>query len=183
MKQIQVTILMTLSALLLVACAMSDQGAQPGLENIDWVLATYNNNSPLEGRQPTIRLENGQVKGTTGCNHYGGSYQIKGDAISFEGVFSTEMACLEPEGLMEGVEMPAPVGIGGTAPAAPPVEVSTEVPAVAVPGGERAVTDVPAVAEPSKPAAAEVPPPTAAEPEVAAPAEDKPVEPAQPAGN
>ena len=89
----------------------------------------------------------------------------------------------EPEGLMEGVEMPAPVGIGGTAPAAPAVEVSTEVPAVAVPGGERAVTDVPAVAEPSKPAAAEVPPPTAAEPEVAVPAEGKPVEPAQPAGN
>lgn len=96
----------------------------------------------------------------------------------------------EPEGLMEGVELPAPVESGGTAPsrpAGPAAEVSTEVPAVPVPGGESVVTDVPAVSEPPKPAEAavevEVPAPPAAEPEVPAPAEDQPAEPAQPERN
>jgi preprotein translocase subunit SecG len=96
----------------------------------------------------------------------------------------------EPEGLMEGVEAPAAVESGGAPPpepTAPQSETPVEVPAVSVPGAERAVTDVPAVSEPPKPATAAVevdvsaPPP--AESEVPAPTEEKPAEPVQPAGN
>ena len=65
------------------------------------MLITFNENLPIEGRQPTIQFEDSQVSGTTGCNSYGGSYQVKVDAISFEALFNTEMACMEPEGLMD----------------------------------------------------------------------------------
>ncbi len=66
-----------------------------------WALINYADQEPIEGHQPTLKLESGQVSGTTGCNHYEGTYQIEEDRIQFDGVYSTEMACLEPEGLME----------------------------------------------------------------------------------
>ncbi|MCJ7703894.1 MAG: META domain-containing protein [Anaerolineales bacterium] len=61
---------------------------------------TYNDNHPIEGTQPTLQFEDGQVTGNASCNHYSGSYQINGDMISFDALFSTEMACMEPEGVM-----------------------------------------------------------------------------------
>ena len=88
----------------------------------------------------------------------------------------------EPEGLMEGIETPAPLQTGGAVPSdqgAPPVtDALQETPPVPVPTAERVVTDVPAVpgaALPeSAPAAADAPVPPAASFEV-------PPEPAQPA--
>ena len=41
------------------------------------------------------------MRGSAGCNSYGGSYQIDGDRIFVGEMVSTEMACLDPEGLME----------------------------------------------------------------------------------
>jgi heat shock protein HslJ len=88
-------------AIMLSACARSSPAGQPDLEGTTWVLKTYNQNHPIVGRQPTIQFEDGQVSGATGCNHYGGSYQVNGSAISIEALFWTEMACMEPEGVME----------------------------------------------------------------------------------
>ena len=65
------------------------------------MLTTYNDARPIDGALPTMEFEDGQVSGTTGCNHYSGSYQINGNAISFDALFSTEMACMDPEGVME----------------------------------------------------------------------------------
>jgi heat shock protein HslJ len=48
-----------------------------------------------------LQFEADQVSGTMGCNHYGGIYQINDDTIKFEGVFSNEMAFVEPEGIMD----------------------------------------------------------------------------------
>jgi heat shock protein HslJ len=66
-----------------------------------WILTTYNGQEPIASHQPTLQFKLGQVSGTTGCNHYSGTYHVEGDSIRFEGIFSTEMACLEPEGLMD----------------------------------------------------------------------------------
>ncbi|MAT99274.1 MAG: hypothetical protein CL608_19220 [Anaerolineaceae bacterium] len=87
-------------AVLLSACTGSSAVSAGVLEGQTWVLAKFNGGEPLEGRQPTLEFEAGKVSGNTGCNHYGGSYQIEDESIRFEDLFSTEMACLDPEGLM-----------------------------------------------------------------------------------
>ncbi len=87
-------------ALLLSACAGNNVVGARNLEGETWVLAKLNGNEPIEGRQPTLEFEAGEVSGNTGCNHYGGSYQIEEETIQFDGLFNTEMACLDPEGLM-----------------------------------------------------------------------------------
>lgn len=96
-------ILLVFSSLvsLLSACVGSNPTSASKLEGHTWVLTNYNDIPSIAGHQPTLQLEDGQVSGTTGCNHYGGSYQIKGDSIHFEALFNTEMACLDPEGIMK----------------------------------------------------------------------------------
>lgn len=102
MKQRKITLVIILLTLLLAACGGAGAGSEDqALSAQTWVLATYNGTASIPGHQPTLQFENGQVSGSTGCNHYGGSYQAKGDALRFEGLYSTEMACLEPAGLME----------------------------------------------------------------------------------
>jgi heat shock protein HslJ len=86
---------------LLNACIRSSDVGVVDLEGRTWVLTSYTDIQPVVGHQPTLQFEDGQVSGTTGCNHYGGSYQLEGDSIRFEALFSTEMACLDPDGLME----------------------------------------------------------------------------------
>jgi heat shock protein HslJ len=39
--------------------------------------------------------EDGRASGSTGCNSYGGTYQVRGDNISFGRLFSTKRACLD----------------------------------------------------------------------------------------
>jgi len=86
---------------LLSACVRSNTIGTVDLEGETWVLTTINGDEPIQERRTTLEFEAGQVFGTTGCNHYGGSYQIEGESIHFEGLFNTEMACLEPKGIME----------------------------------------------------------------------------------
>lgn len=40
-------------------------------------------------------LEDGKVAGDTGCNRYFGSYEIKGDSITFVPLAGTRKACVE----------------------------------------------------------------------------------------
>jgi heat shock protein HslJ len=87
--------------LILSACSGISQAGEPPLEGTAWVLTSYNDSLPIDGTQTTIQFEDGEVSGSAGCNHYGGSYQIKGDTIRFEGLYSTEMACMDPPGVME----------------------------------------------------------------------------------
>jgi heat shock protein HslJ len=86
---------------MLSACVGSTPSIEPDLEGGTWVLTDLNGVDPLETRRPTLEFEAGQVSGNTGCNHYGGSFTLQGNAIQFEGLFSTEMACLDPAGMME----------------------------------------------------------------------------------
>jgi preprotein translocase subunit SecG len=118
-----------------------------------------------------------------------GSFLSRTTAILAAAFFITSMALAyfaaqvgEPRGLMEGVEVPAPVGSDVVVPAdqgVPPVSApetgQSAVPSVEIPSSETTATDVPAVpagAEPAEAVAApeaDVPASPTAEPDAAPP--------------
>ena len=92
MKTLKIFIVIYILAMLLASCGgAADQSAS--LDGTSWILTAYNKNRPETGREPTISFEDGQVSGNTGCNHYGGDYEVDGDKLSFGAMFMTEMWC------------------------------------------------------------------------------------------
>jgi heat shock protein HslJ len=87
--------------LILSACSGGLHTSQVDLDGSAWVLTAINNNAAIIGNPPTLEFEGNQVVGNASCNTYGGSYQVKGDAISFGPLARTEMYCMEPEGVMD----------------------------------------------------------------------------------
>jgi heat shock protein HslJ len=89
--------------------------AQPDLEGPTWSLLAFVEpgrtadpaaptpllSEPLPGTQITITFADGQVSGTAGCNQYGGSYSLNGAVLPISNLFQTEMACIDPVGVME----------------------------------------------------------------------------------
>jgi len=75
------------------------------LQGTEWVLTTLLEGdaaaSVLNGTEITLRLENGTVGGTAGCNSYSGPYTLQGGTLSVGAVASTKMYCQEPAGLMD----------------------------------------------------------------------------------
>lgn len=52
--------------------------------------------SLVAGTTVTLKFgEDGRASGSTGCNSYGGTYQVRGDNISFGRLVSTRRACLD----------------------------------------------------------------------------------------
>ena len=95
-----------LLVLLLSACSSSNSAGSnsagaAGLEGTSWVATDLDGTLPISEHEPTLKFEDGQISGTTGCNQYGGSYQIDGNSIEFGELFNTEMACVDPAGLMD----------------------------------------------------------------------------------
>lgn len=73
---------------------------QRSLTGIDWRLASLGpvgaETGVVAGTTVTMKLgEDERVTGSTGCNSYGGSYQVRGDNISFSRIASTRRACLD----------------------------------------------------------------------------------------
>jgi len=94
MKNLKVFIAIYIVAMLLTACGGTGAGDQSvKLDGTSWVLTAFNKNKPVDGRQPTIAFEDGQASGTTGCNSYGGDYELDGEKIGFGAMFMTEMWC------------------------------------------------------------------------------------------
>ncbi|UCB43202.1 MAG: META domain-containing protein [Dehalococcoidales bacterium] len=75
------------------------------LESTRWVLESFGNpdnpQAVLEDTVITAEFSAGEVSGSAGCNSYFGSYVIDGQDITIGSIASTEMACLEPEGVMD----------------------------------------------------------------------------------
>ena len=86
-------------AVLISACS----GIQTSelLDGTEWELRNIRKSTPIPGRKITIKFNDGEVSGIAGCNSYFGSVEIKGDAINFGMMASTEMACMEPAGIMD----------------------------------------------------------------------------------
>jgi heat shock protein HslJ len=93
--------LATMLVMALAACSVIGPSTEDPLDGTSWVLVGYGLAAPLPGTQITATFENGEVRGSSGCNTYGGSYEVKGDNISVTEIFMTEMACMDPEGVME----------------------------------------------------------------------------------
>jgi heat shock protein HslJ len=98
--------ILTVVVILLAACG---GGASPtpsplGLEGRTWKATLIGDAPPLADAAPTIRFENGQAGGTTGCNLYGGAYHVGGDGtFKVDSMLMTEMACDGPRGEQESV--------------------------------------------------------------------------------
>ena len=100
-KQIATLTLAVAVLLPLGACGLVGPSASDPLEGTSWRLMTLGGSGLIQGTEITLTLEEGQVHGSSGCNTYGGSYEVDGDKITMSDLFMTEMACLDPEGVMD----------------------------------------------------------------------------------
>ena len=101
------TILIGLTSILMAlvtACTTVNQDMPPAqgntLQGTEWVLVSLNGNALIEGKEITLRFGEGSLEGSGGCNAYGGSYTASEDSLSLSDVYRTEMACMEPKGIM-----------------------------------------------------------------------------------
>ena len=83
-------------------------GNRLALGNTVWTLASYglsDNLTPvLEGTTVTLQFhgDTGEFEGSAGCNHYFGGYEADDETLTVTSpIGNTEMACMEPEGIME----------------------------------------------------------------------------------
>lgn len=76
-------------------------------ENIEWILESFgepgNIQLVIEGSEITATFDSAThgVNGSAGCNYYSGDYEVDNSELSISSVGNTEMACIEPEGVME----------------------------------------------------------------------------------
>lgn len=86
--------------LMLVVLSMALYGCSPGQASLigTWNLTAYGPSAsptpavPDSGAQITFS-EDGTVAGNSGCNGFGGKYNVEGDQITFSEIVSTLMAC------------------------------------------------------------------------------------------
>lgn len=94
---------------LLLLIAPAQVQAQPGrnlstdqrvLTGTEWQLVSLgpagSEADVVPGTTVTLKFgEDGRASGSTGCNSYGGTYEVRGDAITFGRLVSTRRACLD----------------------------------------------------------------------------------------
>ncbi|HSL56119.1 MAG TPA: META domain-containing protein [Pyrinomonadaceae bacterium] len=83
-----------------IFCLATLAQAQSGLTGIDWRLVSLGpagaETDVIAGTTVTLKLaEDERVSGSTGCNNYGGTYQVRDNNISFSRIVSTRRACLD----------------------------------------------------------------------------------------
>jgi heat shock protein HslJ len=77
----------------------------PSLTNTQWELSVLNGEAVVQDSKITLNFDDeGNLNGTAGCNHYGGSYEANLQAITLDGVFSTEMACMDEDVMTQEFE-------------------------------------------------------------------------------
>lgn len=100
-KSLAILALTGIVVLLLAACGSADSTVSDPLEGTSWVLMAYRKSRPIPGTTMTATFEEGTIRGSAGCNTYSATYQVVDDTIQVGPIAMTEMACLEPEGVME----------------------------------------------------------------------------------
>ncbi len=101
MKEKLILILIAITAVVILSGCSLLPRSRKDLDGTAWVLESYGGKAPLPGSTMTAVFEDGQVSGSASCNHYFADYQASGGRIEIEGLGWTEMACLNPEGVME----------------------------------------------------------------------------------
>src|SRR6185369_15671707 len=98
--------LLLILAVFLVANAQTGRNMstdQRALAGTEWHLVSLGpaggEASLVAGTTVTLKFsEDGRASGSTGCNAYNGTYQVRGDTISFGRLVSTRRACLDQNG-------------------------------------------------------------------------------------
>jgi len=85
------------------ALSPSEAPGMPSLEGSGWRAVTVGGRQPLAGREPTIAFSGGTVRGSTGCNTFGGTVKIQGTQITFGGLNSTLIGCEGPVAEIEAL--------------------------------------------------------------------------------
>ena len=98
-KLILISVLLT--TMIAAGCGSLSGSAKNDLNGTAWTLISFNGESLITDTAMTASFEDEQVNGSASCNHYFGSYTNKGDQIQIEGLGWTEMACLNPDGVMD----------------------------------------------------------------------------------
>ncbi len=100
-KSIILMLLMAAIFVLLAACGGGNTQSEDPLAGTSWRLLFYRKSTVLDGTETTITFEDGLLNGNAGCNSYFGAYQVDDQKLTADQLGSTEMFCMEPEGLME----------------------------------------------------------------------------------
>lgn len=91
MKKIVIVTLWVVWMFVLAGC----RGSTAAPEGV-WRLISLNGAPVLEGGQLTIEFKKGdQVSGASGCNSFGGGYQLSGASLDFSNLAMTLMACAD----------------------------------------------------------------------------------------
>ena len=102
MKKIYLIITISIISLLFAAsCSILPGTGSDQLTGTTWKLISYDGNIPLAGKNMTASFGAKEIQGSASCNTYFGTYRLKGDQISIGELGWTEMACMDPEGIME----------------------------------------------------------------------------------
>jgi len=99
--KIKLICLLLITLVFLTACGGVLGSDQLDLSGTTWKLISYGGKLPIEGKSMTANFDGKEISGSASCNHYFGEYQIKGNQLRIEGLGWTEMACMDPEGIME----------------------------------------------------------------------------------
>ncbi|GGF15037.1 hypothetical protein GCM10011321_03600 [Youhaiella tibetensis] len=76
--------------------ALADGPANDPLTGTNWHLASLGDAPAADGVKSTMTIaEDGMVSGNGGCNGFGGTVTVTGDAVAFSQMRSTMMACEE----------------------------------------------------------------------------------------
>jgi len=94
-------IIAVITGFTLASCSILTGSEEADLRGTNWKLISYGGKLPIAGKSMTANFDGKEISGSASCNHYFGAYQIKGDQIRVEGLGWTEMACMDPEGIME----------------------------------------------------------------------------------
>jgi heat shock protein HslJ len=98
---------MWLVAFLTVTSALTScltAGRSAGMNDLpgtSWELTTLSGSELLPGTAITLDFEEEDLSGSAGCNHYGAGYQLSENSLSVGDIAVTEMACPEPQGILE----------------------------------------------------------------------------------
>jgi len=102
MKTLKNFLFATTLTLLLAACSgPGPKTSQDPLDGTSWDLFAYRKTTPIDGTLITAEFVDGMVAGSSGCNSYSGAYKVDGGTIEIGPIAMTEMACMDPGGVMD----------------------------------------------------------------------------------
>lgn len=90
-----------LTALICAGCASIAVDART-FEGTRWHVTAINGRATPATGDYRIEFKDGGIGGSFGCNHFGGRYAVRGEAVVVREMRSTMMACSDPAASFEG---------------------------------------------------------------------------------